>query len=61
MCATSDRNTNFNILKNVLCTFSYITVIHYISEQMEQCLHMGKVFACWHLAIAIRGGRKGLR
>ena len=53
MCATSDRNTNFNILKNVLCTFSYITVIHYISEQMEQCLHMGKVFARWHLAIVI--------
>ena len=33
--------------------FSEIAVIHDISKQIEQHVHIGKIFARWHLAIAI--------
>ena len=33
--------------------FSYITVIHDISKQIEQRANIDKIFARWHLAIAI--------
>ena len=33
--------------------FRKLRVIHDISKQIEQRSRIGKVFACWHLAIAI--------
>ena len=33
--------------------FSEITVINDTSKQIEQRVHTGKIFARWHLAIAI--------
>ena len=30
-----------------------ITVIHELSKQIEQRTRIGKIFACWHLAIAL--------
>ena len=40
-------------MTNMQSAFSWITVIHDISKQTEQRMHIGKIFAHWHLAIAI--------
>ena len=37
--------------------FHKYTVIHNISKQIEQRVHVGKIFARWHLAIAITSHR----
>ena len=43
----------FNAIELSLIHFSSITVFHDISKQIQQRARIGKIFACWHLAIAL--------
>ena len=47
--------TNFNVIELSSIYFSSITVFHDISKQIQQRARIGKIFARWHLAIAIAG------
>ena len=35
-----------------------VMIIHDISKQIKQSAHIGKIFACWHLEIAIKSTLK---
>ena len=43
----------FNAIELSSIHFSSITVFHDISKQIQQRARIGKIFARWHLAIAI--------
>ena len=45
--------TIFNAIELSSTYFSSITIFHVISKQIQQHERIGKIFACWHLAIAI--------
>ena len=45
--------TIFNAIELSSIVFSSITVFHDISKQIQQPARTGKIFARWHLAIAI--------
>ena len=46
---------NFNVIELSSIYFLSITVFHDISKQIQQRARTGKIFARWHLAIAIAG------
>ena len=54
MCAPCFKFALFSMQSNyVQSIFSLITVFYDISKQIQQRQRIGKIFASWHLAIAI--------
>ena len=54
MCVLCFKFAPFSMQSNHLnIYFSSVTVFHDISKQVQQRTRIGKIFARWHLAIAI--------